>query len=190
MKAFLYHPGSACSLMLLDYSSKSPSVHGCLVSHTQVMHKGTHYKYLGFLVPLNSLILCELSKKHKVPTARPKQAVKMVLWEAYGLSKKYFKKPLSLQSMSVLCKKQWACNSFLYNINDIKQSFPRWSEQRLLFASLHLDLQQRINFTSHYLKQFSVCLCRGVNFSSPFCVHISNQDFTDFIQVFTQSLSL
>lgn len=106
MKAFLNYPGSECNLMLLDYSSKSSSVHGCLVSHTQVMHKGTCYKDLGFLVPLNSLILGELSKNHMVPTARPKQPVKMVLWEAYGLSKWYGCKNIS--------KSPWVYRVYLF----------------------------------------------------------------------------
>lgn len=188
MKAFLDCPGSARSPMLLIYSSESPTVHGCLISYTS--HTRRHllsatyaYKPLkqwlksSFLTSckypgiLNTPVLCEhpLSKNHIAPSAGPKQAVRMVLWEACGFShiilwlQKYFKMPLSLQSLTGLYKKQWACNSFLYNINDIKQSFPRWSEQRLLFPSLHLYLQQIINFRRHNRKQFTACLSRGSN---------------------------
>lgn len=148
MKALLDYPGSACSLMLVVYFSKSPTVRGCLVSYTQVRHEGTCSLQLMLISPrnsgwtafflfpintwillvsLNTLILYKhpLDKKphsnyfpdkasYEDGALRGQWAL-MMIW-----LQKYFKKPLSLQSLTSLYKKHWACNSFLYSITGIK----------------------------------------------------------------------
>lgn len=129
MKGSLDYPGSACSPRLFAYSSKSPKhLHACLVSHTQVMHEGTCSLQLMLisprnrgwtaafsltintrvlLVPLDILILCEipLSKKHVVPSAGAKQAVRMVLWEPYGHSKNISNRPWVYRVWAVYTRK-------------------------------------------------------------------------------------